>query len=89
MSKEVISKSMYYIPERDTSSWIVFIQGKYTYGCEVSLIRKNNKHGQKSWGWGSVSKIIMFSTGKITKTRFNWMKKIAKIACNSLNEESV
>jgi hypothetical protein len=89
MTSVIISKSTYYRPEEDTSKWIVSVQGNYSYDCEISLVRKDFKHGQKSWGWGGISKIIMFTgTGKISKKRFQWMKNIAKLACISLNKES-
>ncbi len=32
-------------------------------GYELSVIKKDNKHGQLSWGWGGEDKIILFGTG--------------------------
>ena len=48
--------------------WEVLLKGEIgeeedTGGYELSVIRKDNELGRRSWGWPSEEKIILFGTG--------------------------
>ena len=54
---------------------------------EISVIRANFKHGLKSYGWGGLTKIILFKDDDIyTKKNIKWCKRVAKIICDALNK---
>lgn len=66
------------------------------FGFELSVIRKNNKHGHDSWGWGDENKIILFGTGlgenslpeeDVKAVKF--AKRIAQLLCDVLNTEDI
>lgn len=60
----------------------------YEISVEVSVVRANNKHGLKSWGWGDSSKIILFDSGDEIRTKadIEWMKKVAQTTADALNK---
>jgi hypothetical protein len=46
--------------------WEIQLKGAFGReggGHELSVIRKDDRHGHLSWGWGGPSKIILFSSG--------------------------
>ena len=59
---------------------------------ELSVIRKDNKFGHDSWGWGGLDKIILFGTGigensppKLNITTVKFMQNAADKLCEALN----
>lgn len=46
--------------------WIVYIHGGSDKSSEVSVVRENNRHGQKSWGWYGDSKILIYESRNAT-----------------------
>lgn len=64
------------------------------FGLEISVIKKDNKHGHESWGWGDEDKIILWdSSGNISNEMYTgnivWCKKVAELLCNSMNKEGM
>ena len=46
------------------SDWKVQIKGRRGSGSwEISVIRKDNKHGQESWGWFDKNKLLVSHNG--------------------------
>ncbi len=56
------------------------------YGYEISLIRKTNKFGQKSYGWDGTDKIIV-SGGLGSFNDFKERKIQAKVMADALNKK--
>lgn len=62
---------------------------------EICAIKKNNKHGKKSWGWySSDEKIVLFGSGEHTplpgydcvgKEAWAWALDITQKFCDLLN----
>jgi hypothetical protein len=61
----------------------------YDIKIEVSVVRKNNKHGLDSRGWGDLNKIILFDGSEDIRNKadIEWMKKVAKATADALNKE--
>ena len=58
---------------------------------EISVIKKDNKHGHRSYGWGGEDKIILWdSSGGVGNRMFTgniiWCKKVAEQLCDNLNK---
>ena len=58
---------------------------------EISVVRKSDKHGQKSYGWGGDSKIILFDSppSDVTQKDMDWYEKVAAVVCEALNREGL
>jgi hypothetical protein len=57
---------------------------------EISVVRKSNKHGFKSYGWADLNKIILFSNlDGPNEYEINWCKKVAELVCYILNENDM
>jgi hypothetical protein len=58
---------------------------------ELSVIKKDNKHGHDSWGWGNLDKIILFTSdgtnllGYPCEEEVVYMKYVASLLCKALN----
>jgi len=61
---------------------------EYEISVEISAIRKDNKHGHRSWGWGDSDKIILFDGGADigSKADIDWMLKVAQTTVDALNK---
>lgn len=58
--------------------------------AEIAVIRKDNEHGHKSWGWDDDDKIILFPDQEIySKELLEWRIKVAKAIAKTLNEEGL
>ncbi len=61
---------------------------EYEISVEISVIRKDNKFGHESWGWGHSAKIILFD-GDIdieSKADIDWMLKVAQTTADDVNK---
>jgi hypothetical protein len=81
----------------EMAAWMVQTKGKIGPGPhdyhEISVVRKDNEHGQHSWGWGGFQKIILFGTGMgqnrlfpVTEEEIRFAYWIADTLCAALNE---
>lgn len=78
--------------------WIVHINGnKITdpddeeyEGFEISVLLKSNAHGQRSWGWPGLDKIVLFESDEIEEedASENWdlMLRQAEAIALALNK---
>lgn len=76
-------------------TWIVQCLGdidKPRDQYELSVIRSDNAHGRRSWGWGDENKIILFGTGlggndlnPRTPEQIERARLVADILCGQLN----
>ena len=64
-------------------------------GYEVSVIKKDNRHGHNSLGWGGCDKIILFGE-EIGQNQLDYSpesetfaKKVAQALCDTLNKEGI
>jgi len=62
------------------------------FGLEISVIRKDNRHGHDSYGWGNENKIILWDSGGSVGNSMDtysilWCKKIAELQCDSMNKK--
>ncbi len=56
---------------------------------EISVVRKDNEHGQRSGGWGGMDKIILFGADDYEEEDIKWCKKVAEVVCDALNSEGL
>jgi len=57
---------------------------------EISVVRENNEHGIKSYGWNDMAKIILFDgSQEYNKEDIEWCKKVAKTICKALNKKGL
>ena len=59
------------------------------HDVEISIVRKNNKHGIKSYGYGGLDKIILFENNDYTKKDIKWCEQVAKVICETLNKKGL
>lgn len=74
-----------------TNKWIVNVKGNHNSG-EISIVRDNNSHGKRSYGWFGDDKILVFSSGgpcqdKTTTRIFAKLIELAKEEAELMNEE--
>tara|TARA_R110002012_G_C11535252_1_gene600922 strand:+ start:757 stop:1023 length:267 start_codon:yes stop_codon:yes gene_type:complete len=52
------------IEEEKEQKWKVQIKGeKYSTSWEISVVREDNEHGQRSWGWFDERKFLVSHNG--------------------------
>jgi len=57
---------------------------------EISIVRKDNKFGIESYGWGDLDKIILFDdNNEYNKKNIEWCKQVAETICEALNEKGL
>lgn len=58
---------------------------------EISVVREDNKHGQESYGWEDMDKIVLFDEfdHEVTQKDMDWYQKVAKVMCDALNREKL
>jgi hypothetical protein len=57
---------------------------------EISVVREDNKHGIKSYGWGDLDKIVLFDrSDDYTKKDIEWCKQVAETICEVLNRKGL
>jgi len=58
---------------------------------EISIVRKDYEHGQKSYGWGSDDKIILFDSPDhdVTQEDIDLYQKIANTIADALNKKGL
>lgn len=84
------------------SPWKVQVLGSLKDGdVEISVIKKSNKHGQQSYGWGGLDKVILGTEDLVcdygltreeveeNKQIFDEIKKRASIICDAFNKAGV
>lgn len=54
---------------------------------EISVVREDDELGQKSYGWKSDGKIILFDEPDypVSQKDMDWYQKAAEVVCNALN----
>ena len=74
--------------------WMVQVKGeKCSTSWEISVVRRDDKHGQKSYGWFGNTKILVSHSGggfKWAICKFVWDRHIqtANDLCDKLNAEA-
>jgi len=85
------------------STWKVQVLGSLKEGdVEISVIKRSNKHGQQSYGWGGLDKVILCTDDLLdeevwldeveveeNKKVFDEIKKRASIICDAFNAMGV
>lgn len=74
--------------ETREAPWIVQLKGNFdddNRSCELSVVRADNKHGRRSWGWPDETKIILPEVSAASTTRVKEIQRIAKVICDALN----
>ena len=56
---------------------------------EISILRKNNKHGHESWGKSDSDKIIIFEGLRFEKHEIKWAIKVANTIIDALNKNNL
>jgi len=60
---------------------------------EISVVRNNNIHGLRSYGWAGVDKIILFSDEsfdeEVTQETIDWCVKVAEAVAKTLNKKGL
>ena len=75
------------------SDWKVQIKGeRCSDGWEISVIREDNKHGQRSWGWFDDTKLLVSHNGgpcdwAICGFVWDEQVRIAEELCRRLNNK--
>ena len=75
--------------------WLVQVKGDRCSGSwEISVVRVNNEHGQRSWGWFGDDKLLVSHNGGPCHwpiCQFVWERqiKIANDLCDLLNQEAM
>jgi len=80
---------------RERRDWLKIKDGVSSY--EISAIRKSNKHGHESWGWGDAdAKIVLFKDGGndleadkdevVSEETLKWAEKVTQGLCDLLNK---
>ena len=79
-----------------SKKWSVLLKGRMEEegGYELSVIRKDNKLGHESWGWGDEDKIILFDNeiggndlNPCNSSQIAFAKRAAFLLCEALNNE--
>ena len=68
--------------------WIVNVKGEANSSSfEISVVRKDNVHGIKSYGWFDDTKLLISSSSHYTLTERAWDKmiKLANEVADELN----
>lgn len=72
--------------------WELQVKGGQERSYEISAILKSNEFGHRSWGWGGLDKVILFSNGvggnqlnPCTPERWERALKMASAIVDSLN----
>lgn len=75
----------------NSNEWTWLVKGTRLSGCEISIIRKNNRHGFISWGWDDpTSKIVIHSSQHeqvLPKVIFENMKSLAQQGARLMNNK--
>lgn len=75
--------------------WEVQVKGrKYSSSWEISVIRKDNEHGHRSWGWFDDTKLLVSHNGGPCSwpiVEFVWDEqiRIAHELCEKLNSGEI
>jgi hypothetical protein len=57
--------------------------------AELSVIRKSNKHGRRSYGWDDENKIIMPDLNPCDKGQRQKLYRMAEVMCEAFNKEAL
>ena len=74
-----------------TGRWIVDVKGgPWEEGFEISVLREDNEHGIRSYGWFDRNKLLISHNGgpcrwPLTKDVWDKMLKLAQEVANDLN----
>ena len=74
--------------------WLVQALGNRERGSfEISLVREDNRHGRKSWGWFDANKLLITHNGAgnivMTKQIWDWQIAIANEVAEKLNAQEL
>lgn len=76
------------------NKWVVDVKGEpNSSGFEISVIRDNNVHGKRSYGWFDADKLIISSCGgdcedQLTQKVWDKVLRIAQETADELNNEA-
>ena len=77
--------------DKNSTHWMVQIKGeRCSNSWEISVVRVDNHHGQRSWGWFDDNKLLISHNGgpcswPIVGYVFDQNVKIAEEVCRRLN----
>lgn len=75
----------------NSTEWTWFVKGTRLSECEISIIRRNNRHGFISYGWPDPNnKIVIFSSEHeqvLPKILFENMKSLAQQGARIMNNK--
>jgi hypothetical protein len=70
-----------------TGKWIVHVKGDAKRNGEISVVREDFKHGQRSYGWDGPAKFIVKNWNQqIVESDWDILIKAAHSFANQLNE---
>ena len=87
-----IFAQMNHEPDPSTGPWEVQIKDarKSRQGFEITVIRQNNIHGHRSWGWIDANKLLISSSGgpcrdEVIPLVWDKLVKLAQEVADELN----
>ena len=87
-----IFSQMNHEPDPSTGPWEVHtkVARKSRQGFEITVIRQNNIHGHKSWGWIDANKLLISSSGgpcrdEVIPLVWDKLVKLAQEVADELN----
>lgn len=74
------------------SKWVVvkhhgLATGQKVFSVEISIVRDNNLHGKRSWGWDEPNQKMIVFSGSAHRTLINYAKEQADTMCAALNKK--
>lgn len=71
------------------NKWVVDIKGSPGKPFEISVLRDNNEHGKRSYGWIDENKLLISESGSanwsVTPLVFDKLKRVAEEVAKELN----
>lgn len=75
--------------ESANNKWVVDVKGSAGETFEISVLRNNNEHGKRSYGWIDEDKLLISKSGSanwsVTPLVFEKLKRVAGEVAKELN----
>lgn len=78
---------------REPSKWVVVRHRgaatgqKNIISVEISIVRENNIHGRRSWGWFEPNQKMIVFSGEAHRSLVNYVNEQADTMCAALNKK--
>lgn len=56
---------------------------------EISVVREDNEHDIKSYGWANEDKLVLFASLDINEEDLKWMEEVAATIAKALNAKGL